>query len=64
MFKVGQKVRRNPRIWKNDPTVFTVTRLDNGLIYVQKPGRDECPWTGKLVPFLPMPYLTKELVAA
>ena len=63
MFKIGQKVRRNPRIWKKDPTVFTVVRIEGTRIYVQKPGRDECPWTGKLVPFSPMPYQTNELVA-
>lgn len=64
MFKIGQKVRRNPRIWKKDPTVFTVVRIENGLLYIQKPGRDECPWTGKLVPHEPIAYQRNELVAA
>ena len=64
MFKIGQKVRRNPRIWKKDSTTFTVVRIENGLLYIQKPGRDECPFTGKLVPHSPMPYQLNELVSA
>ena len=64
MFKTGQKVRRNPRIWKKDTTVFTVVRIESGRVYIQKPGKTDCPWTGKLVPHEPVAYQTNELIPA
>ena len=64
MFKVKQKVRRNPRVWKKDSTVFTVVAIKDGLFMCQRPGKTECVWTGKMVAHQPMPYQADELVAA
>lgn len=64
MFKLHAKVRRNPRVWKKDTTTFTIVRIEGGSFYCQRPGKTECPWTGKQVPHDPRPYLASELVAA
>jgi hypothetical protein len=61
MFKVGQQVRRNPKIWRNDNTTFTVLAIKGTTITVQRAGKTRNPFTGKLEAHLPMPYLTKEL---
>lgn len=62
--KVNDKVRRNPRIWKGDKTIFTIVRIEGGKFYIQRPGKTECPWTGKRVPHDPMPYQANEIVPA
>ena len=64
MFKLNAKVRRNPRIWKNDKTIFTVVKIEGDSIWCQRPGKTECPWTGKQVAHEPMPYLANELVGS
>ena len=70
-FKIGDKVRRNPRIWK------TPNRYDHGrIVGVNKDGTYMflsdakakegciCTFTGKRKPGRPMPYLESELVKA
>lgn len=64
VFKVNDKVRRNPKIWKRDDTTFTVVRIEGSKCYVQRPGKTECPWTGKQVPHDALPYEARELVKA
>lgn len=64
MFKVNQKVRRNPKIWKNDKTIFTIVAVKNGLFMCQRPGKARCPFTGEMEPHQPMPYQKTEIVAA
>lgn len=64
MLKLNAKVRRNPRVWKNDTTVFTIVSIRGNEFLCQRAGKTECPWTGKQVPHDPRPYLASELVAA
>ncbi len=64
MFKVNQKVRRNPKVWPNDKTVFTIVAVEKGRFLCQRPGKERCPFSGEMKPHLPMPYLKSELVAA
>jgi len=61
MFKPNQIVRRNPKIWRNDKARFKVLSVEGKSAIVQRIGTDECPWTGKQVPYQPMPYQFKEL---
>ena len=64
MFKVNTKVRRNPRIWKNDTAVFTVVQIAGGKFLCQRSGKTRNTFTGKLEAHTPMPYSASELVAA
>ena len=64
MFKINQKVRRNPKIWRNDATVFTVVGVEGNKFLCQRPGKERCPFTGKLQPHMPMPYLKSEIIPA
>lgn len=64
MFKLNQKVRRNPKIWRNDKTIFTVVAIEGNRILCQRRGKERCPFTGKLEAHQPMPYQRSELVAA
>lgn len=64
MFKVNQKVRRNPKFWPNDKTIFTVVSVENGRFVCQRPGKTRCPFTGTMEPHQPMSYLKSEIVAA
>lgn len=64
MFKLNQKVRRNPKIWRNDKTVFTIVAIEGALIMCQRPGKERCPFTGKMQAHQPRPYTVNELVAA
>lgn len=64
MFKVNQKVRRNPKFWPNDKTIFTIVAVENGRFVCQRPGKTRCPFTGTMEPHQPMSYLKSEIVAA
>jgi hypothetical protein len=64
MFKINQRVRRNPKIWKNDAAVFTIVAIEGNRFICQRPGKSKCPFTGKLEPHQPMSYMKAELVAA
>ena len=64
MFKLNAKVRRNPRVWKNDTTIFTVIGVEGKEFYCQRSGKTRNTFTGKLEAHQPMPYLASELVAA
>jgi len=63
MFKLNQKVRRNPKIWRGDTAVFTVVGIEGSRLICQRPGKAKCPFTGKLEPHQPMSYMKSELVA-
>lgn len=63
MFKLNQQVRRNPKIWRNDKTVFTVVGIEGARILCQRPGKERNTFTGKLEAYAPMPYLKSEIVA-
>ena len=63
-FTVGQRVKRNPKVWKNDATIFTVVAVKGKHFMVQRPGKIKDVWTGKMRAPDPMPYLQSELVAA
>jgi hypothetical protein len=64
MFKLNQKVRRNPKIWRNDTVTFTVVGIEGSRFICQRPGKTKCPFTGKLEPHQPMSYTKAELIAA
>ena len=64
MFKLKSKVRRNPRIWKNDKTVFTIVKIEDGQYFCQRAGKTRNFFTGEMEAHKPMPYLTNELIAA
>jgi hypothetical protein len=64
MFKLNQQVRRNPKIWKNDKTIFTIVGIQGQRFLCQRPGKERDPFTGKLEPHQPLPYMKSELVAA
>jgi hypothetical protein len=61
MFKIGQTVRRNPKIWRNDKATFKVLAINGTEITVQRIGKDRNTFTGKLEAHQPMPYMAKEL---
>lgn len=61
MFKIGQTVRRNPKVWRNETTTFKVVAIKGDRFMIQKAGKTKCPFTGKLVPHTPYGYLAKEL---
>jgi hypothetical protein len=63
MFKVGQTVRRNPKIWRNDTAKFKVLSIEGNNIIVQRTGKERNTFTGKLEAHQPMPYMAKELAA-
>lgn len=66
MFKINQKVRRNPKFWPNDKTVFTIVAVDaeKGRFMCQRAGKTRCPFTGAMEPHQPLSYLKSELIAA
>lgn len=64
MFKLNQKVRRNPKFWPNDKTVFTIVAIEKGRFVCQRPGKTRCPFTGEMEAHQPMPYTKSELIAA
>lgn len=68
-FKIGDKVRRNPRIWKapNRYDHGRIVGIKNGAYMVLRDADAQgyiCGFTGKLKPGRPMPYLESELVKA
>jgi hypothetical protein len=63
MFKINQQVRRNPKIWRNDKTIFTIVSIEGNRIMCQRPGKERNTFTGKLEAYAPMPYMKSELIA-
>lgn len=63
MFKIGQTVRRNPKIWRNDKATYKVLAINGNELTVQRTGKERNTFTGKLEPHRPQPYLAKELAA-
>lgn len=61
MFKIGQVVRRNPKVWRNDKSTFKVVAIKGDRFMIQQEGKTKCPFTGKLVAHTPFGYLAKEL---
>lgn len=63
-FKVGDKVKRNPKIWRNDKAIFTIVGTQGPRFVCQRPGKTRCPFTNKLEPYQPLPYQANELIPA
>ena len=69
-FAIGDRVKRDPKVWRGDKTVFTVrgfaTSFDNKpLILIAKEGvtREADFFTGKMLPVKGVGYEARELRA-
>ena len=65
-FPIGAIVRRDPKVWKKESTLFVVVAHDGDRIRIQKQGQkpEPCVWTGKLVMPTAQGYLPCELRSA
>lgn len=65
-FKIGDKVRRNPRIFMNviNKGVGEIVRKQGSYYYVQFPQKERNEFTGKLELPRPIAYLAQELIPA
>lgn len=63
MFKIGQTVKRNPKIWRNDKVKLKVIGFKGKAIMTQQAGKTRNFFTGEMEAHQPMPYLAQELVA-
>lgn len=67
-FKVGDIVRRDPKVWKRDTARFRIVGISTGTYMCQridasgKPVREQDVWNpGKTITSSPLPYLAHEL---
>lgn len=66
-FKVGQRARRNPRIWKGGATphnVGTIVRIEGERIFWVRDANKHgvaCPFSGEMQPDTGTPHLASEL---
>ena len=64
--KVGIRVKRDPKVWKDGTKVFIIRSIKGGQAWIVNADlkKEACVWTGKMVAPSAMPYQPGELVAA